>query len=194
MENYDVDKNIGIEGRSVLPRPPRLTFNILGNEVNLEEFLSSDWKKRDAARVWLSNLKLEEQRPDEEAAECLVRGLEKSHVTIEEYKETMPKLLQFAAKEGGGFDKDFISVTVREFDRTWARMTDGQSIDRFGSVNFDKHIENRREFFARAYGRVEAIKDFIWDDPVMAAKKEQLIENANFVLKNTRPNYPRSLF
>jgi len=112
-------------------------------------------------------------------------------VTIEEYKDAMPNLLNMAEKPGGGFDQDFISVTVRQFDRMWARMTDGRSLVRFGSPNFDKQIPNRREYFARAFGRVEAIKDFIWDDPGMAGKKAELIENANVGLQQMRPEYHR---
>jgi len=188
--NYTED-HLGNEGK-VGPKPPKLEFSVLQNTINLEEVLSSDAGKRPSALQFrMPGEEFVNQNPGDLAASYLLDKLHRSHVTIEEYKETMPNLLKMAEKPGGGFDKDFISVTVRQFDRIWARMTDGRSLVRFGSPDFDKHIPNRREYFARAYGRVEAIKDYIWDNPGTAGKKAELIETANLGMQTARPEYHR---
>jgi hypothetical protein len=121
-----------------------------------------------------------------------VDGLHRSHVTIEEYIDTMPGLLEMAAKEGGGFDKDFIAVTLFQFDHV-AHMMKLPGGIRLGSPNFNE-VRNRREYFQRAYGRIEAYRSLIWDDPVARPIKQDRIQRANEVLAEQRPRFPHSLF
>src|SRR4051794_6424522 len=125
MEANYTEDHLGNEGQ-VGPKPPKLEFSVLQNTINLEEVLSSDAAKRPSALQFrMPGEEFVNQNPGDLAASYLLDKLYRSHVTIEEYKETMPNLLKMAEKPGGGFDKDFISVTVRQFDRIWARMTDG---------------------------------------------------------------------
>src|SRR4051794_21027466 len=123
MEINNGDNYKGEEERPVIDPWPRLEFTILKNKINLEDVLSSDSRKRPSAVAlnWPGE-EYEKQNPGDRAALALLDGLHRSDVTINEYLYTMPRLLQFAAKESGGFDKDFITVAIQEFDRVSARM------------------------------------------------------------------------
>jgi hypothetical protein len=134
----------------------------------------------------------EKQDPGDQAAATLLDALHRSHVTIEEYKDTMPQLLEFAEKKGGGFDKDFIAVTLNEFDKVAKKMELPQSL-MLGRPDFDR-VKNRGEYFSRVYGRVEAMKGMIWDNPEGAAIKQDRIQRANAVLAEKRPGFPHSIF
>src|SRR4051794_37358589 len=103
----------GEEERPVIDPWPRLEFTILKNKINLENVLSSDGSKRPSAVMLQgADWEYERQNPGDVAAFYLLDKLHRSNVTINEYLYTMPRLLQSAAKESGGFDKDFITVAL----------------------------------------------------------------------------------
>jgi hypothetical protein len=193
MEINNGGNNQGAEVRTWFNPSPKLEFTILKNKLNLEEVLSSDRKKRPSVLSlnWPGQ-EYENQNPGDVAAGTLLYGLHRSHVTIEEYKDTMPQLLEFAAKKDGGFDKDFIAVTLWEFDKVASKMELPNDL-MLGSPDFDR-IKNRREYFSRVYGRVEALKGMIWNNPAGVTIKQDRIQRANAVLAEKRPHFPHSIF
>jgi hypothetical protein len=84
---------------------------------------------------------------------------------------------------------------VNEFDKVADLMENPNKI-MFGSTMLDSSngFKNRREYFSRVYGRVESIRSLIWDEPATIAKKQDVVERANYVMARRRPNFPYKLF
>jgi len=148
---------------------PRMVFKTTaGKEFNLADELNGK------SRFYMSSS--EDKHTGDYYAFDLIDLFSRRYGVREElYRKTMPKLFEWAAKKEGGFDEDFLAVTERVLDTTCAKMNVGDSYRRDA---YGLREEDRPIYYAWVYGQVEAIKEFIWDDPAMAEKKKQLVEAA----------------
>jgi hypothetical protein len=97
-------------------------------------------------------------------------------VTDQMYLKTMPKFFEWAAKKDGGYDSDFLAVAERMFDYTATDMNLGNSYRNM--LPWEINVADRPIFYARAYGKIEAIRSFMWDHPAAGELKQRLIESS----------------
>jgi hypothetical protein len=153
--------------KSVLP-PPRELFTIADMRFNILDVL------RMRERLVVNSGAV---RPGDDEALRFLRHLTNVGVTPEEYRNAMPKLLQYAVKEEGGkevgFDADFITVAEWFILDTEKRMGDDVAF-----LSEDKRIA----LFATVYGKLELLKQTIWRHPEQVAYKKSFVEHAKVML------------
>lgn len=147
---------------------PRLIFQIGDQRVNLvDAFDNHETRISTSAR-----------RSGDSEAQRLLLHLGQNNVTSKEYLQTMPGLFETMAREEGGFDADFVAVAAHEFIKTSLRMKTANFILLVGD-----DPETRLAYFSRVYGRIQAIKELIWDEPATADKKQALAQEAKQYLR-----------
>lgn len=149
-----------MEKERYLFSPPRGVFTIGGTQLNIRAHLDG---LQTTPHYWLDKMK-----PGDDEARDLIRTLKCWNVTSNEYFTAMLRLLELAAKEGGGFDADFIDVTKYFMKKVISRRGG------FGKVIYGNEIA-RVAYFADVYGQLQAVKDGIWNDPDMTIAKQQLL-------------------
>jgi hypothetical protein len=152
-------------------REPQLTVSFAGQPVDIPTALRF---RRFTYRT--PEAPAGERRPGDNAADYMLGVLARSGLTPELYRKATPHLFEYAAKEGGGFDSDFIAVALQEFVRTGARM--GVITPEGNNQAASLSERDQAIYFGRAYGRIETIKENIWDNPAMRREKEELIRQA----------------
>lgn len=141
--------------------PPRELFTIGGKQFNILTALREDQTL---------HYQSDKEQPGDQDALKLVSRLQNISTTPKEYTTAMPRLLDYMVRKDGRWDADLINVTQFLFEYTIRRMPGGTKV-----LYSD---DTRIALFANVYGKLEAIKGTIWNDPRTADAKGDLILKA----------------
>ena len=118
---------------------------------------------------------MENRLKGEFAAHDLIYTLERDNVTIDEYRRSMPRLMEYTLNKDDTYNLAFIGLVFETLDRAAYKMRLNSVARRPWTWVGNIGKERRPVFYARAYGYLEALKENILDsaDPNMAEKKKQ---------------------
>jgi hypothetical protein len=147
--------------------PPREVFTIGGNHFNILTALRQD-----------QTVHYPSDQPGDQEAFGSVSRLQNISTTPKEYITAMPRLLEYMVKKDGRWDADLITVTQFLIDYTIERTPGGTR------VLYSE--DTRLALFANVYGKLEAIKGTLWNDPRTADAKADLIRKAKDYVERPR--------